>query len=351
MTFIGFIIGIILFLIVIYLRFDIIKVDKLPIREYGERGSESCFRELLILYMERFEESKDLWWIERKCHKYYKKIPEKYRYIDIENIGYKDPLPYWIESLLLYIKNPFIWVIFIIYCMGIIFILNFSITMMIQRPTLLHNEKILYVSNFTEIYNCALTDKGIQYIKDLASNYKKYDYINKIHSIGNDYLLEKERYIYQKAWITNKSYLNLTALEQFLLNWQKTSIKVENILHELSYCFCPIFLGITNPIHFIYNENDKKWKFLFNPIIIENDNWSQNKLTKTLITYPINNDLYYLNRNLTNHQSIEHSKTLLISFDSYSKDLNNTIIKEQQKIILYFKDTACYVHCKTIIKN
>jgi len=327
---------VILLIIVIYL----LKIF-LPITWKSIQRNKS-FRELLIIYMERFEESKDLWWFEKKCHKYYKKIPETYRYIDIEN-GYKYPLPSWLESLLLFLQNPFIWVIIIIYCMSIIFILNFSITI-IQRPTtVVHsNDTIHIISNFTLIYNFTVSDQGIRYIKDLVLNYKKdNDYINNIISIDNDYLLEKEGYKY---------YLNLTTLEQFLLNWQRTSIKVENIYNELSYCFCPIFLGITNPIHFIYNENDKKWKFLFNPIIIENDNWSQNKLTKTLITYPINNDLYYLNRNLTNHQSIEHSKTLLISFDSYSKHLNNTIRKEQQKLIIYLKDTACFLHCK-MIKN
>ncbi len=335
-------------------------------------------RELIFNYIKRFEDSKDLWFFEKRIHIFYKRyIPQRYQYVDYEK-GIKYPLPYWLEQFIILLKNPLLW-IFILFLFSSFSILIFhfftttittttqqieDLILCIQNYSIIKYDTCLIETNyilndFESIYNFTTSYQGIKNIIENSNNINDGDDII-VYSNSNDLI------IYTKILNINGSesfeFLNLTSIENFLFKWQKNSIRVENISNDLTFCFCPIFIGIkNNNIHFLFIEDDKKWKILFNPKIINDDIWSHNKLTKTIITYP-HDKLQYLNGNLTKWKFIEHSKTLSINYDifitennenNYSKYFNLTKIKnkEQHKIIIYLKDTACFTHCQKIINK
>lgn len=368
----------ILFFIVYYYHFlfkqkpidnDILPDSTKPIKQdYIQKPT----REILFNYIKRYEDSKDLLYIEKKIHRFYLKyIPSQYRYIDYEK-GIKHPLPFWLEQFINLIKDPLLWIfiLFLILSLSVL-IYHFFIFIPPSQETenlilCIHNndyntcliEENYIINNIESIYNFSISDEGIKNIIE-NSTYSNDSNIT-FYSNSNDLIIYTK--ILNNKGEENFEFLNLTLIEKFLFKWQKNSIRVENISNDLTFCFCPIFIGLkNNNIHFIFNENDKKWKILFNPSIINNDLWSNNKLTKTIITY--HDKLQNLNGNLTKWKFIEHSKTLSINYDifkieninesgNYSKFFNLTKIKnkEQHKMIIYLKDTACFIHCQKINK-
>lgn len=348
----------------------ILPVDTKTLKRYWYLQKSK--REIIFNYTKRFEDSKDLWFFEKKIHNFYKKyIPQQYKYIDCEN-GINFPLPYWLEKFIDLIKNPLLWIFILFLSLSFsILIFHFFIKIIpIQEEQ--QSGNLILCNNSLLNYNSCLIE-GINIFNDFESIYNfttSFNGIKTIINISNNntsdivvYSNSKDLIIYTKILNIKGEesfeFLNLTLIEQFLFNWQKNSIKIENISNDLTFCFCPIFIGLkNNNIHFIFNENNKKWNFLFNPSIITNDLWSNNKLTKTLITYT--DKLQYLNGNLTKWKFIEHSKTLSINYDIFTIEENNNNTestyfnltkitdKTQHKMIIYLKDTACLLHCQKI---
>lgn len=186
------------------------------------------------------------------------------------------------------------------------------------------------INNFSELYNFTIMNYEIfknLTIKKFQTNY---------YSFNNESLINSNIINISQKNISKSVYLNISSIENFLINWQNNENK------NSTFCFCPIFLGIiNNNILFMFNQTLQKWVFLINYKFIEEN--EKNLKSKIIFN---NETLQKFYTNFKMDPFIIHSENSILEYEEFKNESINKIRNN-----IYSNDISCILHCKNLNKD